>query len=105
MTKPDWKTGDIMVLLRPKDKWRPTEPRRAFHLFESERNPREECGKWFYGFAPAEDVRKATVADCERFIEIQQRAVAREQEQLRRLVALRDKIQEGDTDDAIAKDS
>lgn len=68
--KPDWRKGDVLV---------PAEGTGMGSTpFVAEMDPTNG----FYGYTPAEKFRKATAADCERYIGYVNRNIAREQDSL-----------------------
>jgi hypothetical protein len=90
--KPNWKKGDIVVLLNT---WG-----RAISIFEAEKDPYyatqgtvlEDSPGWYYGLRDCDEIRLATQDDLQEKIKYQQETLAREQERLNILLSFKDRI-------------
>lgn len=88
--KPNWKKGDIVVLLDHNSD--------ALSLFEAEHDP-VYCSTlfssekdWYYGLRNCKQIRPATKDDVDHKIKFQKEKVQREQTRLDELLNFREKI-------------
>ena len=86
--KPNWKKGDIVVLLGHNGG--------ALHIFEAEYDP-QYCSTilsseqdWYYGLRNCKEIRPATINDIDHKIKFQKEKVEREQSRLDELLNFRE---------------
>lgn len=88
--KPNWKKGDIVVLLGHNGS--------ALHIFEAEYDP-QYCSTilsseqdWYYGLRNCKEIRLATIDDIDHKIKFQKEKVEREQSRLDELFNFRNRL-------------
>lgn len=88
--KPNWKKGDIVVLLDHNG------GRGVLHIFEAEYDP-QYCSTilsseqdWYYGLRNCKEIRLATIDDIDHKIKFQKEKVEREQYRLNELLNFRE---------------
>ena len=88
--KPDWKKGDIVVLLGHNGG--------ALSVFEAEHNPVycstifSDKKDWYYGLRNCKEIRLATIEDIDHKIKIKQEKIEREQSWLDELLNFREML-------------
>lgn len=89
--KPNWKKGDIVVLLGHNGS--------ALHIFEAEYDP-QYCSTilsseqdWYYGLRNCKEIRLATIDDIDHKIKFQKEKVEREQSRLDELLNFRGRLE------------
>ena len=89
--KPNWKKGDIVVLLNHNGC--------GLHIFEAEYDP-QYCSTifnsekdWYYGLRNCKEIRLATKDDIDHKIKFQKQKVEREQEILDELLNFRGRLE------------
>ena len=91
--KPNWKKGDIVVLLNHNG------DDSVLHIFEAEYDP-QYCSTifsseqdWYYGLRNCEEIRPATINDIDHKIKFQKEKVEREQCRLDELLNFRERVE------------
>ena len=91
--KPNWKKGDIVVLLNH------NHGDGVLHIFEAEYDP-QYCSTifsseqdWYYGLRNCKEIRPATINDIDHKIKFQKEKVEREQSRLDELLNFRGRLE------------
>lgn len=91
--KPNWKKGDIVVLLDHNG------GHNVLHIFEAEYDP-QYCSTifsseqdWYYGLRNCKEIRLATINDIDHKIKFQKEKVEREQYRLDELLNFRERVE------------
>lgn len=91
--KPDWHKGDVIAI--PQDLAPFGNITRGCCVFVAEHEPREtKSGSWLYGLRDCAELRRATVEDVERLIEISVADATRELKELQRLMDIHTQMRE-----------
>lgn len=91
--KPNWKKGDIVVLLDHNG------GHGVLHIFEAEYDPQyystifSSEQDWYYGLRNCKEIRPATIDDIDHKIKFQKEKVEREQSRLDELLNFRERVE------------